>query len=99
MDINKRTQWHNRDSSLKLHAAGSMYLHRGNYKEAIRQFERSIMAYPETKSSRLRLSIAYYMAGQVTMAQKLLASSVLKIQKSNHNLFTKRCVCGILLSR
>ena len=72
-----------RDSSMKLHAAGSMYLHRGNYKEAIRQFERSIMAYPETKSSRLRLSMAYYMNGQLALA-KLLASSVLKIQKSNH---------------
>jgi len=71
------------DSSMKLYAAGSMYLQRGNYKEAIRQFERSIMAYPETKSSRIRLSMAYYMTGQLALA-KLLASSVLKIQKTNH---------------
>jgi len=83
MDISEKTQRQCRDSSQKLHAAGSMYLHRGNYKEAIRQFERSIMAYPETKSSRIRLSMAYYMTGQLTMA-KLLASSVLKIQKSHH---------------
>ena len=70
------------DSSMKLHAAGTMYLLRGNYKEAIRQFERSIMAYPEIKSSRIRLSMAYYMTGQIAPA-KLLASSVLKIQKNN----------------
>ena len=81
--FNEKARRRNRDSSLKLHAAGSMYLHRGNYKEAIRQFERSIRAYPEIKSSRLRLSMAYYMNGQLALA-KLLASSVLKIQKSNH---------------
>lgn len=83
MDLSERAQKQYRDSSLKLHAAGSMYLHRGNYKEAIRQFERSIKAYPETKSSRIRLSMAYYMTGQLRLA-KLLASSVLKIQKNNH---------------
>ena len=83
IDLSEKTQKRYRDSSLKLHAAGSMYLHRGNYKEAIRQFERSIMAYPETKSSRIRLSMAYYMTGQLAMA-KLLASSVLKMQKNNH---------------
>ena len=83
MNMSEKAQKQYRDSSLKLHAAGSMYLHRGNYKEAIRQFERSIMAYPETKSSRIRLSMAYYMTGQLAMA-KLLASSVLKIQKNNH---------------
>jgi tetratricopeptide (TPR) repeat protein len=72
-----------RDNSQKLHAAGSMYLNRGNYKEAIRQFERSIMACPEITSSRIRLSMAYYMTGQIALA-KLLAGSVLKIQKSNN---------------
>ena len=83
IDMSEKTQKRYRDSSLKLHAAGSMYLHRGNYKEAIRQFERSIMAYPETKSSRIRLSMAYYMTGQLALA-KLLAGSVLKMQKNNH---------------
>jgi len=81
--ISERAQKRSRDSSLKLHAAGSMYLRRGNYKEAIRQFEKSIMAYPEIKSSRIRLSMAYYMSGQVTPAI-LLANSVLKIQQSNY---------------
>ena len=83
IDMSEKTQKHYRDSSLKLHAAGSMYLNRGNYKEAIRQFERSIMAYPETKSSRIRLSMAYYMTGQLALA-KLLAGSVLKMQKNNY---------------
>jgi tetratricopeptide (TPR) repeat protein len=83
LEAGEKAQKQRRDSSMKLHAAGSMYLHRGNYKEAIRQFERSIMAYPEIKSSRIRLSMAYYMTGQFALA-KLLASSVLKIQKSNH---------------
>ena len=83
IDMSEKAQKRHRDSSMKLHAAGSMYLHRGNYKEAIRQFERSIMAYPEIKSSRIRLSMAYYMTGQLTMA-KLLASSVLKMQKNHH---------------
>jgi len=82
IDISERAQKRCRDASMKLHAVGSMYLHRGNYKEAIRQFEKSIMEYPEIKSSRIRLSMAYYMNGQLVMA-KLLASSVLKIQKSN----------------
>lgn len=82
IDNSEKSQKRCRDSSLKLHAAGSMYLHRGNYKEAIRQFERSIMEYPELKSSRIRLSMAYYMNGQLALA-KLLANSVLKIQKSN----------------
>ena len=82
-DLNEKTWRHYRDSSQKHYATGSMYLQRGNYKEAIRQFERSIMAYPETKNSRIRLSMAYYMTGQLAKA-KLLASSVLKIQKTNH---------------
>jgi len=80
--VSEKAQKQHKDSSLKLQAAGSMYLYRGNYKEAIRQFERSIMAYPETKSSRLRLSMAYYMTGRTAHA-KLLAGSVLKMQKSN----------------
>ena len=83
MDLSEQAQKRSHDSSMKLHAAGSMYMHRGNYKEAIRQFERSIMAYPEIKSSRIRLSMAYYMTGQLALA-KLLAGSVLKIQKNNH---------------
>ena len=78
----ERIQKQHKDSSIKLFAAGSMYLHRGNYREAIRQFERSIMAYPEIKGSRIRLSMAYYMTGQTAYA-KLLAGSVLKIQKNN----------------
>ena len=89
LDMSEKARKRHRDSSMKLHAAGSMYLHRGNYKEAIRQFERSIMAYPEIKSSRIRLSMAYYMSGQLDMA-KLLASSVLKMQK-NHRM-AKLCL-------
>jgi len=81
--ISERAQKRSRDSSMKLQAAGSMHLQRGNYKEAIRHFEKSIMAYPEIKSSRLRLSMAYYMSGQTTHAI-LLASSVLKIQHNNY---------------
>ena len=83
INLSEKTQKHYHDSSLKLNAVGSMYLHRGNYKEAIRQFERSIRAYPEIKSSRIRLSMAYYMTGQLALA-KLLASSVLKMQKNNY---------------
>jgi tetratricopeptide (TPR) repeat protein len=82
LGVSEHAQRRCRELSQKLHAAGSMYLKRGNYKEAIRQFEKSIMEYPETKSSRIRLSMAYYMNGQLTLA-KLLADSVLKIQKSN----------------
>ncbi|MCL2057557.1 MAG: tetratricopeptide repeat protein [Oscillospiraceae bacterium] len=89
IDMSEKAQKRHRDSSMKLHATGSMYLNRGNYKEAIRQFERSIMAYPEIKSSRIRLSMAYYMTGQLAMA-KLLASSVLKMQK-NHRM-AKLCL-------
>ena len=89
INLSEMAQKRRQDSSMKLHAAGSMYLNRGNYKEAIRQFERSIMAYPEIKSSRIRLSMAYYMSGQLDMA-KLLASSVLKMQK-NHRM-AKLCL-------
>lgn len=81
-DFSESGQKRCRELSQRLHAAGSVYLKRGKYKEAIRQFEKSIMEYPETKSSRLRLSMAYYMNGQLALA-KLLAGSVLKIQKSN----------------
>jgi len=81
--VSERARKRSRESSLKLQAQGSANLQHGNYKEAIRQLERSIMEYPEFKSSRLRLSMAYYMNGQLTLA-KLLANSVLKIQKSNY---------------
>jgi tetratricopeptide (TPR) repeat protein len=70
-------------SSMKFHADGSASLFKGNYKDAISKFEKSIMACPELASARVRLSMAYYMTGQLKLATAL-AGSALKIQRSNY---------------
>ena len=71
------------DSSMRLQESGSLHLRRGNVREAIKLFERSIKEYPEAINSRLRLSMAYYMNGELPRAI-LLAGSALKIQESNY---------------
>jgi tetratricopeptide (TPR) repeat protein len=72
-----------RSSSMKFHADGSASLFSGSYKDAIRKFEKAIIAFPELSSARVRLSMAYYMTGQLKLATAL-AGSALKVQKSNY---------------
>ena len=72
-----------RKSSTKLDEDGRRFLFSGKYYEAIKKLEKSIRTYPETISARVRLSMAYYMVGDSALA-KSLASSVLKLQKSNY---------------
>ena len=82
--INKiRNQKAFRKSSIRLDEDGSQLLFSGDYKEAIKKFEKSIETYPEIASARVRLSMAYYMTGDSALA-KCLASSALKLQKGNY---------------
>ena len=83
MYISEKARMLSWDSSTKFQASGSSHLLHGNIKEAIRQFERSIKEYPEAINSRIRLSMAYYMNGELARA-KLLAGSVLKMQEGNY---------------
>jgi tetratricopeptide (TPR) repeat protein len=78
-----RLQRHYRTTFAKFHADGSVCLFSGKYREAISKLEKSIMACPETTNARIRLSMAYFMTGQLNLAM-LLARSVLKIQKGHH---------------
>ena len=88
-DLGRRLAARNREqnkekkNSIKLHNDASTLLFSGKYQEAIKKFERSIMAYPDTTGPRIRISMAYFMTGQLNLAM-LLARSALKIQRSNY---------------
>ncbi|MCL2163104.1 MAG: tetratricopeptide repeat protein [Oscillospiraceae bacterium] len=70
-------------SSLRLDEDGRRLLFSGNYSGAIEKFEKSIKTYPENTNARVRLSMAYFMMGDVSLA-KCLAASALKLQRGNY---------------